>query len=971
MKRALLVGVLSLSACSRFNDQEGHRYLCTRDAVDPSTQCPGGWVCALDGFCVDPQVPATLKCAAPSDCTGGWHCTLDGTCVDPMVPGPYRCTTNAHCTAGWQCTLDGTCVDPKTPGAYRCESNANCTAGWHCGKNKVCYSRADAGDVECRSSVPEDCAVGWRCGLNGRCHDTDAGAPYDCVVDGDCERAWRCAFNNRCLDSSSDGLLANADSGTPISRVVTPARPRAEVVAGTSPYEAPDVCGRTEQRASFSFGRGATVTRMSVWPGFGGQVYPMGCDAGVVREVNSETASFSFAATTRVSQLVELPGLTLAMTADQQVTALISVDGGLVPQPISLPFLPTTLRAGGDARPRWFAFNDQQVAIGDPDGGFVVVGPFASPSRPYAEITDVTAWDGESGGVTQYLAATTTALYAISVDAGLAVPPAARWVPRTMHETWCEQDFPLSNRRTRKIAFPQSGGTRFMASVVRTTFGSPGSAQFYDEVLTWEWVDVTDAGTGFCRELDVPGDPYRVFDYSTGRNRCSPCENSRAVVDLAVSYSEYRDPGAPTAQTYDVEAACENPDGGPVQVSIFNTSNCGTAQLGLLDGIAPYQPNMARSTSSARTRVVAGQDGQLWWSGERGHIALTPVLLDAPPSVVSGKGNSLTLTRPQVFVDERSSSGLPKPIVRGASFRFNPSNGTFGSFLSDDIEMVCSVKGRGEWFLFLDPDTSTGQSALVAISFPTPSFDSLGVVAGAAPQSFFTPPYQAGISDRGDGGVTLLVSSGDALYASDVSSTAVNGLRPSGGELLDDPKVPRIGFVTVPLVRSPITSMVVLPPDPEPSRLARYVEAWLIAAGRVFRVAADDAIVWRTTESVTEPKEAAEVWSEGRRVRLGYRDGTVYTLPSRVKAAAAITEGTSVVLDYEGVCNQSFALTTTGLKRLVVDRDNGVGRWEPVALASMSDPGLTGAKLWASDDALYVFFARGIVERVSGFSCPR
>lgn len=162
MKRLFFFAALAVLSCSRINTDKGARYVCSRDAAEPASECPGGWVCGLDGFCLNPEVAGPHRCLTQQDCFGGWHCGTEGTC----------------------------------------------------------YDLATATDVGCASD--DDCSTTWRCGKNNRCHERNVGTALACTDDGDCEANWRCGPDGTCLDSKTDSLRPNEDAGTPTGTRVSP-----------------------------------------------------------------------------------------------------------------------------------------------------------------------------------------------------------------------------------------------------------------------------------------------------------------------------------------------------------------------------------------------------------------------------------------------------------------------------------------------------------------------------------------------------------------------------------------------------------------------------------------------------------------------------------------------------------------------------------------------------------------------------
>jgi hypothetical protein len=122
-KWALLLSAALIGCEARIDPEVGRRYPCDPEKADPN-ECPGGFVCGLEGFCRDPNAEGSWLCASTSDC--------------PQLEGRL-----------WHCGYPNGFDDPMR-----------------------CYDRADAGAVTCRYDAGSgDCAPDWKCGVDGRCHD--------------------------------------------------------------------------------------------------------------------------------------------------------------------------------------------------------------------------------------------------------------------------------------------------------------------------------------------------------------------------------------------------------------------------------------------------------------------------------------------------------------------------------------------------------------------------------------------------------------------------------------------------------------------------------------------------------------------------------------------------------------------------------------------------------------------------------
>jgi hypothetical protein len=83
MRRALIVGALSLCACQSALQLPGKPYGCDAGALpaDYDAQCASGWRCGLEGVC-RPKDGGAYTCTDDSWCDPGWSCTFEHACAD-------------------------------------------------------------------------------------------------------------------------------------------------------------------------------------------------------------------------------------------------------------------------------------------------------------------------------------------------------------------------------------------------------------------------------------------------------------------------------------------------------------------------------------------------------------------------------------------------------------------------------------------------------------------------------------------------------------------------------------------------------------------------------------------------------------------------------------------------------------------------------------------------------------------------
>ncbi|MDQ3262236.1 MAG: hypothetical protein M3Y59_01045 [Myxococcota bacterium] len=204
-----------------------------------------------------------------------------------------------------------------------------------------------------------------------------------------------------------------------------------------------------------------------------------------------------------------------------------------------------------------------------------------------------------------------------------------------------------------------------------------------------------------------------------------------------------------------------------------------------------------------------------------------------------------------------------------------------------------------------------------------------------------------------DGGELIVVARRDLMFSAEVS-----GARPA-----------ELGVRDTPRPGSPILSVALAPPSAEAG--APIARAYVLTRDALMESVATTPEVWRSSEIEGPPGDWREVWFDGPRGRLGYEDGRVYGLPSRVLLAQAVPGGR--VNDYAELCEQPFALTTTGLYRLMPPPDGAIGSWEPVDLTAYLPPhpdkGFSEGRLYGAPGELNVFTRYGAVVRLKA-TCP-
>lgn len=174
--------------------------------------------------------------------------------------------------------------------------------------------------------------------------------------------------------------------------------------------------------------------------------------------------------------------------------------------------------------------------------------------------------------------------------------------------------------------------------------------------------------------------------------------------------------------------------------------------------------------------------------------------------------------------------------------------------------------------------------------------------------------------------------------------------------------------------RTPVELRLVTPSQidsiafPAQTAAGLYLQGFAVTPGGVLRITAETSTRW-LTEPVALPNTLVprEVWFEGNRGRVGFADGTVYSLPSRVPIAAALPNG---VIDFAQACGQQLALGPTGLHRLE-SGTGSIGAWKPLTLpVGFADAGFANGRVHGVGKSVYVFTRTGEAARLHFAGCP-
>jgi hypothetical protein len=337
---------------------------------------------------------------------------------------------------------------------------------------------------------------------------------------------------------------------------------------------------------------------------------------------------------------------------------------------------------------------------------------------------------------------------------------------------------------------------------------------------------------------------------------------------------------------------------------------------------------------------------------------LTPQMLGDVPAVAVGPLGAPTAVTAARGTADATLAGAFFSLVADAGF-LNVFDGTTGD--TTEFLPVLAVDGRSSWAIYaFDGGTlvNGGSAVLVDARGEGLRWSLLPLEAWArltdsiVPDHVAVPPVPAPTSDAG---VVALLTAADTLYYADITH----------GPWSDRAKAPKFRVAIVPQVRSTISALLAV----EPSDDATYSLGYLIANGRVYRVRADNSVVWRVDAPLVVADEAVALWKDGPRVRVGFGDGSVYGLPSGARLALPIMSNTTFVSDFADVCGSTFAAARDGVYELIADGTSPVGRWQLVS-SNASGPLVQAAvKLQADGDGLLVYREHGVVERLTNPVC--
>ncbi|MGQ0505132.1 MAG: hypothetical protein ACT4TC_07395, partial [Myxococcaceae bacterium] len=797
--------------------------------------------------------------------------------------------------------------------AYPCTADGpatQCPETWRCGLDSRCHS-SDPGPYVCsRANANTDCEGGWLCGLDEQCHAPDVPADYACQIDTDCVGGWRCGPEGRCVDANADRLVTGAAelslTGTQINPLLVTERPAFYATSS----------------ASFVIqNRGSTAWRLIAFTRPNALRIYLIENADRVRIGSSQEVSLNG----RSVKALAIARNTVMVGHDQGVTFHKWGDGqnnedGLQP--------PVTV---ADVEATFFAVHSESVAYAVSGRNIATLDPAA---RAY-ERTMV----GPDGGVVTALGQHQTTLV-VSTAGGVWTASELRaglgefFNPDGGPNLIGDPEWrPMSTRALPNPACANADGgvhmTRFL----------PGS-------------DPSNVNTFFAELSGSDGGVVSVArlapNYQPGADQCAPAAVTQTLqVNACVpcpAGTTYRD--VFVSRTTDnggsdrIEVRCARTDGveDTYRLEINTQADGGTwCQRGnagdsvLTSDTLKVMSDEARYAQGDYGRgALFGKHGQVWvlrGSTEKG------LALEADRPV-----NGLTTCQD---VGEFALS-LTENVFRSPGAIPGAGLGISGDYATNPADALpqAAVDGKACWLVGSQANT-VFVGRLDAVNN-----GALTVLASTGPTSQVLPPFHSSAATTSDGGTTLLVSVGDLLMATEL-----------GGE-----GVQKLETRVSPAARSPILSFATFPTtslESSDGLLAGYV----LSESGLTSFQASSPQRWRS-EAMTLPDGTwQEVWAEGRAGRVGYADGRVISVPSRVQIAPAIPGGRA--FDFVQLCGATFALSPQGLFQLRAPTEGPIGSWSAVTGATLppadqlKDLGGVTPKLYVSAGKLYVMGVYG------------
>ena len=830
--------------------------------------------------------------------------------------------------------------------------------------------------------------------VHGGCTCLDLAQPrrYRCAADTECMGGWRCGTDGFCVDPSGDSLQQNSSAPAVAVTKVTPADPQGlpDLVATTQdnvqfPGSCADAGGKQSWTAEpvIAQVRGDEISVTATWAD-SRESLP---DGGLPRggECNLATApplyQDRFTGTLggrRALDLVVVGGIPYVLVEGGGLCSYRWAPGTATLTPSCrsgvFSFSPTRLRNNPRDEAYLLAYSGSAYALYSlGDGG---VSPTAqvvpSGGRPLP-ITEMTM-AGSGGANYELLTAVTDAGLFVSSLArhryendGGTTPPFGFWEPVQTQDigcirdpSWGGQGPPLGIRFAQDY---QAGFTSdpLMAIHVRSPTYVGNTPAVEDRTLIYR--AMKDAGSAPCEPMPTPASypPSNKWFYWKSFANCAPCEPDHHLRDWRLGRQYPRSgEGEPTLV---MEARCLPNDGGTREVVnvIADVVNGCHPDGPTLPDIARYTRPSRWDRSDGYSGAYANDLGHLYGSDNNEGLALPALALDRPPSVLLRTASGLTGATAAEFIGDPFEQSNEELIPREV---FRETRSGYAGRGGDQHPLSSSVAARPTWSLV----GNESQGLYIVVENNTRPITSeqipVRILAHFNAAVDVRRPFLGAAVRNASGREVLMFSTNDALTAVDVTELADD---PDAGGF-DEPAYfasPELEVRAVPLPRTPITSLVPLPPDPA-AATPLFAEAFLVQGGRVFQVTAFNHTNWRADELDLGGAEVIAVVADGRRGRAGTKEGKVYALPSRVLVADALSG--APVLDYAQAGSTTFAVAAGGLFRLRADGASPLGTWEqiPVTPLPPDGRGFQAARLFSVADRLLLFLHAGWGYTISG-----
>lgn len=842
------------------------------------------------------------------------------------------------------------CVTLDRPLGFPCNPDASmagseCPTSFRCGLEGRCHARDAGAAYPCHAD--SDCEGPWRCGLERVCHERDAGAAYACETDEDCEAQWRCGPAKRCVDATFDALvLPDAGFGAADTRLLFPNVPSGSGAVGSSQGAQLSVVGTGGCRfdfdaRSYSWERDGVLTKHVDFPDGFALVppgLPMGMECGNLPRLLHT-----------ISGSTQVPGPVVALADALTETAVLLADGQLCRQRFSpstgtirrlecvAPFQrgpPSHLRGTAfglqvEPNPGYLAWSNDAVWWMPSDAG-IAAGPFTIPG---GVILDALAT--ETGSGMGLIAFTSDALHLarwdgtdfVSPDGGLG--------------TWGVQSstFPVGASPHRAL---HQRGDRIFITSGDTTVVADRNPMMTNTLL-----------------LDFGPAQWRQLPFVTLRT----CAND-GNTDLTLAPSE-------AFQQLGVISRCASDAGRlggrvPMKTSAWNTQLL--VPVGPLDNYSAAPSSPQAWFFSAPTRTGSGHPDATVWADALGHLwsvddhaqVLNALVPDRPVSWVGGDSRLIKVGTAAINWAQEKAGELGTGFLNGGNWNVSPDGGFEAGFISGPILRVGAVRGALEADVLVLPPALFARGVLVG--------DFSRLYATSNDTDTVRAPLDISLLQRG-ARRHLLWRSLDTVWLVTLEEGPPPGFEPGRLEQLPQPQ-----RRLTPLVGQAITSMAWSPAV----AADRFLDGYLVAGSRLFSFSALNERVWRNDEVIVGRDEPVDVFFDRGRARVGLRDGSLWSLPSRVQLAPAFLTAEGLAQGFANVCGQTLAVSASNVLRLEWDATQSLGTWKPLALppgvvATSATPGpapFASSRLMTLDRDALLVHDNGVAWRISFGGCP-